>query len=343
MENKVETMRVAGEQKTMTDYNVIKLAPEGLRYGKGGISVEKRLADPEDDLTPEIMGLVEEEISSGPILIPISRDKAGRTLTDDGCGDGRAVNRIMRGVEFLKKSYNRAKVFGGGLTMGVAAEIGLGKAKRGIKSLYKSAARAFRDKGLDYGAHTDEGSNDKKCGCGAIDNAPAIVGNVDEYREFIKENVLALGEVFGETDEPATDEVISNFIDYDRQQSNEDHSGTEVMEVVAEEEKVVKELDSKLGHREVAIVLNLMEGMTVDQEAVRRASGGVAQVFAVDVPRLYKIANRRYNDPADRKKAVLSMLVYTLSTAATLTDGTLPVYVVKQKTSDKINLSDVTF
>jgi hypothetical protein len=71
----------------------------------------------------------------------------------------------------------------------------------------------------------------------------------------------------------------------------------------------------------------------VDQRLIRDKTGNVAQVFGVDIPRLVKIADRRYENDDDKKAAFASMLVYTLSTATTLTDGTLPVYGVRPATS----------
>jgi hypothetical protein len=325
-----------GEQKKAKLYEVDILAPEGLGYGEGPISVDKRLEDPKDPLTPQVMQTVDSEIRSGEILIPIDRDDSGQLITDDGCGDGRGVNVVMRGMDVLKKSLNRAKVFGGGLTMGVAARIGLGRAKDRLKEEYSQEADAFKHYGIDYGAHIDENFGDIDSGCGAIDKAPLNIANAVKYRSQIEQTVEAVsGHVFGGFGEGMKDVlsgVFDNYEQYLKEQPNEDHAGTEIIDVAAKDSKVVKELDSKEGHREVAIVLNFVEDMTVDQRRIRDKTGNVAQVFGVDIPRLVKIADRRYENDDDKKAAFVSMLVYTLSTAVTLTDGTLPVYGVRPAT-----------
>lgn len=334
MENGASMGPYRKEQDKPTDYEAKLLSADGLGCGEGSISTKARLADPTDALTPVTMELVHDTIVNGEILVPIDKDKEGQLLTDDGCGDGRGVNRVIRGLEFLKKSFNRAKVFGGGLTMGIASRIGLGQANGSLKDLFETEAEEFRRLGIDYGAHIDENFGDKNSGCGAIDRAPDNIHNALAYKKQITETVGVLsGFVFGEEpDETTLDIVESVFKGYEQYESNfpnEDHAGAEILDVVAEKQKVVKELDSKEGHREVAIVLNLVEDMTVNQELIREVTDNVAQVFGVDVPRLLKIANRRYDNDHDRKAAFISMLVYTLSTAATLTDGSLPVYITQ--------------
>jgi hypothetical protein len=217
--------------------------------------------------------------------------------------------------------------------MGVAARIGLGKAKNRLKEEYSQEADEFKYYGIDHGAHIDENFGEKDSGCGAIDKAPLNVANAIKYREQIEQTVEAVsGHVFGGFDvdmKGVLSGVFENYEQYHNEQPNEDHAGSEIIDVAAEDEKVVKELDSKEGHREVAIVLNFVENMTVNQQLIREKTKNIAQVFGVDIPRLFKIANRRYENDEDRKTAFVSMLVYTLSTAATLTDGTLPVYAVR--------------
>ncbi|HEX5456567.1 MAG TPA: hypothetical protein VFW77_04335 [Candidatus Saccharimonadales bacterium] len=325
---------VVSEQETkVIEIEVDVLAPEGLRYGEGPISVDKRLEDPKDPLNPKIMGVVDDEVRNGPILVPIDRDSNGQLITDDGCGDGRGVNMVMRGMDVLKKSLNRAKVFGGGLTMGVVARIGLGRAKGRLRDIYSTETDEFKHYGIDYGAHIDENFGEKNSGCGAIDKAPLNIANAVKYKSQIAQTVEAVSvHAFGGFSEEMRsilNGVFSNYEQYQKEQSNEDHAGSEIIDVAAGAKKVVKELDSKEGHREVAIVLNFVENMTVDQRLIREKTNNVAQVFGVDIPRLVKIANRRYENDKDRKAAFVSMLVYTLSTAVTLTDGTLPVYGIR--------------
>lgn len=101
------------------------------------------------------------------------------------------------------------------------------------------------------------------------------------------------------------------------------------MGLVSKIGKVVKDLADD--HLERRIVLNTIPGYTVNQELVRRATGGRVQVFATDLPRLQQIAEKLYDNPEDQRKAFLSQVIYTLGVAATLTKGDLPVYVIESE------------
>ncbi len=314
------------EQDKTSEYKVTCLLPEGLGYGEGSISVEQRLNDPNDPLTSEIIDKVDTIIAGGEILV-------ARQGSDDGCPDGRRAGRFMKGLKFLEHAYNRVKTFGGGLTQSVASQVGLGRAKSGLRKLFKSEADELEKAGIDYGAHTHKNASGDESGCGAIDQAPLIVSNVGVFRKQIKQTIGGLKDLLGRNGVDASDEnsneVLDNFEDYAKEHPNDDYTGRSVIENVLEKERVVAELEDD--HLEVAIVINLVEGMTVDQELIRSVTEDVAQVFPIDLPRKMEIADKRYDDEDDsvKSKAVLSMLAYALSTSATLTDGTLRVYVIE--------------
>jgi hypothetical protein len=142
------------------------------------------------------------------------------------------------------------------------------------------------------------------------------------YEKGIKAAVAALGQ-----DDEGLDEVVANFGTYAEEINDEPYSGKEVIGEVLDCGKVVKELAGL--HKEAFIVLNTVRDHTVDQQAVREAAGNKLDVFAVDVWRMEDYAEELYDDPAEQRRAFLSELVYTLSTAGVLTKGDLPVYVVK--------------
>lgn len=130
----------------------------GLGYGEGQISVKDRLDDPEDKLDESVLSKVEEAICSPRILVPVEAD-------DDGCGDGRRASIIRRGSEILKRSLHRAKVFGAGLMMAVSAQIGLGEAKgASLTQTFTDTAELAKERGLNYGAHTDDHAHGPNCG-----------------------------------------------------------------------------------------------------------------------------------------------------------------------------------
>lgn len=318
---------VSERELIMRDLTVTKIA-EGLGWGVGKISVKDRLDDPADPLTPEILQKTERIIDSDDILVPVDTDDDGQPVEDDGCGDGRPVKRIFRGLKQLKRSLHRVKVFGGGATMTAAAEIGLGHASDNkLGQVFSQAISKLKSLDIHFGAHTDAHAEGKDGGCGAIDNAPQIVANSVKFEDNIRSAINLLNE--DEFDENDLDAVFGSFSNYSKEAQSDDYSGRQVLEEILEKNKVVKELHED--HYEVAIIINKVRGKTVNQGIIREISGGAAQVFAVDEWRLRDLSMKLYDMPAEQQKAYLSMLVYTLATAATLTKGDLPVFVVSKQ------------
>lgn len=311
------------EEQLMIDTLRITRLVGGLNFGEGTISKDDRLKNIDDPLEANIVDTVETVICSQEILVPVEAD-------DDGCGDGRGVGFISRGAEKLKRSLHRAKVFGGGLTMSLAARIGLRQASTdGLEMAYADTLTAATQVGLEFGAHTDDRAHGDNCGCGAIDKAPTIIANATKYREQISGAVAALSsDAVTEDQTEMLGEVFDSYEAYGQAIIDKPYKGSRIAEMISGAQKVVKQL---LGtHQETHIVINTVAGMTVDQELVRAKTDGKAQVFAVDAWRLQEIAEKLYSDGAPaQQKAYLSMLVYTLATAGTLTKGDLPVYVIQ--------------
>ena len=106
------------------------------------------------------------------------------------------------------------------------------------------------------------------------------------------------------------------------------YSGRKVIDRIVGTGKVIKKLGGD--HRERRIILNTVRGYTVNQQLIRKGTDGRAQAFAVDIPRLEDIATKLFPDDAEgSSQAYLSELIYTLSTAAVLTKGDLPVYMIQ--------------
>jgi hypothetical protein len=223
-----------------------------------------------------------------------------------------------------KASLLRSKVFGGGLTMGVASGIAVGDiADTALTDAFTATQQAMRGRGVDYGAHTALHTHgDTKTGCGAIDLAPQIVGAAVQYRNEIRQTVVAL---YGESAE--LDAALDNYA-VAANADNSTYDSRKVMNDIIDDGKVVKALADD--HLETRIVLNYVPGFTADQNFVREYTGSRAQVFSVDVWRMQEIAAQMYDDPADRERAFVGELIYTLATAAVLTKGDLPVYAIQQ-------------
>lgn len=316
------------EQENAPECKTIAIAPEGLGFGEGGISFLERAKTevPETELSK-----IELLIHSPVILKAVDTDKhTGEAVDDDGCGDGRGttddkgniVDVTEAGVP-RKKSLNRAKVFGGGATMAVSTLIGLGRHKSNkVEAVYSTAMQAMDEAELNYGGHSDEHASGDNSGCGAIDNAPTIINNALKYRSDIHNTVVQL--VPG-VDVQVVDGVLDNFASFAASMDSASYKGSRIMDTI-KKHKVVKKLIR--GHSEMYIVLNDIEGYTVNQHEVRHASKESVQVFAVDVWRAADIAQGLYSGEPEETQdmALISELVFTLATAATLTKGDLPVY-----------------
>lgn len=325
------------ELKDRPTAEAMLVAPHGMGFGEGAISYDKRANDevPSEELTK-----VSEMISTADILITVDTDKlTGEQLDDDGCGDGRGITNaqgeiveLTQGDKKLKKSLNRAKVFGGGATMALAAKVAVGEADVPLQQLFRQAMTDLDDHDIDYGAHSDEHAHGHKSGCGAIDNAPAIIANAAKYRDGIYATLLSLDDTI---DAHMLDDVLDNFEAYNTDVNKANYKGKDVLDDIASEEKVIKKLTSD--HYEMFIVLNDVEGYTVNQHTVRDATDENVQVFTVDMWRIANLASRLYEDEPEeiQQRAILGELVYTLATAATLTKGDLPVYRIRE-TRDKV-------
>lgn len=308
-----------GENGEMPEPNFeIVRINDGLAFGHGKISGH--------DDEPEVLARVDETIQSNEILVPISRDKEGRILEDDGCGDGREAGLIFRLQEIFKKNLNRAKVFGGASVMTMASLIGIGAAKsKSLNEVFNDAIDALTDKDVDFGAHTDEHASGENCGCGAIDHSPEAVKAAVDYEDRIREVIEGLG-----VDTTELDDVYENFRAYATELPGQPtFSGRRVMDRIIQAGKVVKRLTGH--HRERRIILNTVRGYTVNQKLIREATRGRAQAFAVDIWRLEDIAGKLFEGDAKRRsQAYLSELIYTLAVSAVLTKGDLPVYMTRE-------------
>ena len=272
---------------------------------------------------------VEEAITSGDLLVPVDSNTEGQMVDDDGCGDGRVWKRVFQGPVEKFRSLRRPKVFGGGPAMATASLIGLGEAEgKSLKTAFSAGIGLLKKSKIDFGGHTDSQSHGLNCGCGAIDKAPAVIANIVKYADHIKNTILGLG-----IESDRLDEIVDNYKDYAAEidENGAEYSGSVVMDEIIDSGRIVKELDGT--HNEMFIILNNVNGRTIDQDRVRELSEGDIQAFVVDVWRLKDISNRLYADESAEVKhqAFLSELFYTFGVAATLTKGDLPVYAVSQQ------------
>ena len=304
---------------SLQDLTITKVC-DGLGLGEGSISGTAVAGDAGND----VIAQVDEAITSSDILVDVSRDDDGRLVDDDGCGDGRITKAVMRGHELLHRSLNRAKVFGGGSTMAVADLIGAGTGGDTLLATFRAAINELAEKMINFGAHTAEHTaSPDKCGCGAIDEAPAAVARVVQCRDDITKQFEALG-----VSTDGLNGVLDNFSRFADKIAVQEFHGADVMQLIIDRGKIVKQLGGV--HVEARIILNYVQNKTLNQGLIHSVSNGKVDIFGVDVWRMQELAASLHpGDEAAERRAFQSMLAYTLAVAAVLTKGDLPVYAIK--------------
>lgn len=341
METSEGAFAVSEFERDKKSAEVSVLAELGLGFGnEQGISPVRHIEDGEFDqasyeATKEIL------ISDDEVYVTIS-DEAD----DDGCGDGRFTARIYKllnpetnHVQTFKRSLVRAKLFGGGLIAaasmwrmvdGVAGD----KTLDGDRSFMASK---LKDRGISYGAHTDNHAEGEACGCGAIDKYELISRNVTAYQSEILNTLPALYDASMEENSDAVTTVLEQY----ESLSSEYFAGTTgrgSMDSIEKEGAVVKELGGK--HLEGYIVINTVDNTTLDQDKLReklieQGYSPNVQVFVVDEWRGRMYANVVAEIAAEQDKdrdeaykvAYADFLIRTLAVSATLTKGDLPVLI----------------
>lgn len=296
-------------------FEILRIA-DGLGFGEGDISGTAG--------DPEMLSRLDDAIYNSPeIIVPID-EVDGKQIEDDGCADGRSVVLVITKDKVFKRSLNRAKVLGGGLTMTAASLIGTGKRSgQGLLDVYRESIGLLSERGIDFGAHTADHAIGDKSGCGAIDEAPRSISASVKYADSIKTAIESLGE-----DTDGIDEVLARFDEMDQHSAEAQFSGREVLREVVDAGKVVKQLGGS--HREKRIIVNYCRNHTVNQDLARKATHGKGQVFAIDAWRIEDLALRLFpGQPELQRKAVLSELIYSFATAAVLTRGDLPVDIIR--------------
>ncbi len=323
------------------------IAPEGLGFGEGGISVKSQIE--QGILKPETPTHIYEFLTND------SRAFKPIETQDDGCGDGRPWRKVVQKIRdengeyslrFSDTSKYRAKVFGGGLVTASS----MWRAIQGTPSNSDTVgndrtfmASKLAERNIIHGAHTDDHAEGESCGCGAIDKYPAISENALKYREQITATLELLYGAEFEENQHHIDKAFAVYSDIVQSQNYfSDASGKLSMEVILDSGAVVKELSGH--HIEETIVINDVEGTTLDQrlftETIKNNSGKekprIVQAFSVDIWRGKQLAKQvaeiateheaSMDVEAVEKLAYADFLIRTLAVAATLTAGDLPVF-----------------
>lgn len=319
------------EIQTMPEILVETIAPEGLGYGKGDISVARRREA--GDLPASIEKTVEAEVRNPERHVAVE-------FNDDGCGDGRYTARLyllelLRNViseTELKRNGIRAKIFGGGLIVGWIA----GRALSGrisetdsVAADRQAVANKLEEAKIKFGGHTSDHASPGKTGCGAIDHAPEIIASAVDFAEKIKENVAFLRpDIFTEDRFAKVMEVFSSIEESSTYFG--DGSIEETRKIFARSKAIIKELRGD--HSEIRFVRNEVPGTTLDQASIVMMTNDIGEIFVDDAWRRDMYAEALGGkDEESVAIAAIATEVWTLAVAATLTDGTLPVDRVRMR------------
>lgn len=321
------------------------MSPNGLGFGDGHISVNKRIKS--GGLHSEAVRIAHDIIMNHPAVFAAVDEDAN----DDGCGDGRPTARIFRLIEtaagsvktYFNTSRKRAKVFGGGLVTAsgmwrsVAGPPNKGETILGDR---RFIAEELRKHGIEFGAHTDSSAVGDISGCGAIDNYADIMQHVVRYETQIADVLRAMYREEYQENEASITTVLARYramSEYQQYFSND--SGVDTIDLILKSGAVIKELVNN--HQEVFIILNDVDGTTFDQslfnEQLKRAGvSDTIQAFVVDTWRGRMYANaiatiaREYLSGSDldsaQREAYADFLIRTVAVSATLTQNDLPIY-----------------
>ena len=354
-----EDLRMHHETESVRSTEIHVIAPDGLGYGDGSISVKNQIES--GKLTTEALHIAIDVVRMAPTVFTKIDDDA----RDDGCGDGRPAGSFFKYIKSMgekvredySKSRRRAKVFGGGLIVASSMNRVLAGQPMNNETVYsdrEQAAELLQKLGIEFGAHTDTSADGETCGCGAIDKYPAITANVLKYRSNITTTLEALyGDTF-EENLPAIETVFSFYetLLSDHPEYFNDASGKKTMKLIEESGSVIKVLTDE--HQEGLIVANDIDGTTFDQrefdKILKEQLGEDSvqiQVFTFDTwrGRMYAEAvvdSLALEDDNDRMMAVRVayadfLIRSTVAVAATLTPGDQPV--IGRVYSDKQNVS----
>lgn len=334
------------EKEHTTQVEVIALGVMGYGNAESSISREKQLASAE--LSQEVDNFSQELIHTGEALVDVND-------IDDGCIDGRETFElyVTEGGDFYLKradedrNHERAKVAGGGYITSQAMRLGVGQKGSLIDEDIAKLGSDLAEKGVYCGAHTGAHKHGEGTDCGANDKLPLILHNALAYKEQVEGSTKVLIETAGLEFNPETFETVlanweATLADDVYFEASTGASRLQrilatqaaASEVSGERKPVAvtKHLDGD--HNEDYIIVNYIKGKTFSQgilaEKLRaefpdKEDKNLAQAFVVDAWRIVELAQAAVSEE-DFEAALYAGVLYQVATAATLTDGSLPMF-----------------
>ena len=335
------------EKEPNMQLSITELSPMGYGNPDSTISYDKQRESGE--LRPLVDESAQEFIRSKEGMVPV-REK------DDGCIDGRPTESLYltENGELTTKTANsenheRAKVAGGGYITSQAMLLGIGVRVENVDKDLADLGAKLAEKGVYCGAHTGSHKHGDGTDCGANDKEGLILENGLKFKEEIKATAKALIETAGLTfNETTFESVIENWSNALKDENYfKDSTGQSRLNAILATQEAVKESEGSErplavtkhlsgDHNEDYIVINFVEGTTFSQTAFANNLQEefpdydykhLAQAFVVDAWRVVELAQAVAPEESF-EAALYAGVMYQVSTAATLTDGSLKIFAV---------------
>jgi hypothetical protein len=181
--------------------------------------------------------------------------------------------------------------------------------------------------GLTPGDHNDDhiypGSGEMSMfvGCGALDRLEEILEKMRDPRAYKQLKGICKTLLGAEYDQAVFDEVVSkisgvgSYLNPDYRDESINTLGDENVEQLTGP------------HNEVALVVNTVEGTTLDRDNLSNHYGNKLQVFNYDAWRTKQIAEKLYKDKLSQQRLIITRAMFAVATAMVLTDGTVDLIV----------------
>jgi len=349
----MEQKEMSNETLREKEFEAIEIMPNGFGYGDSdsSISYEKQK---NKEFFEALDARSREIIANGEALVDI-------TALDDGCVDGRQtvgiVVRTEDGQEVLPihvPNKERPKLAGGGYITAFTMRIGVGYIGADANTDLKDTGLALASKKIVAGAHIASSHNhipgDVSTGCKANDEVDIAMDNASDASKFEAEIIETTDSLLKAASVELEDgnlERITN--NWRKALNNEEYfknsTGKSRLDVIfATQEAVNEASDSEdqiavtkelIGeHNEWYFVINLIPGKTFSQAKMLKLlqadfpdldPNDLPQAFVVDVPRIVELAGGAVDDE-ELSSAIAAGVMYQVSIASEITDGTLPVY-----------------
>jgi hypothetical protein len=336
----------SGEKEQLMNVSILG----SLKYGKGAISSQAFERDAQMKL---VMARAAELIINGECLVSVEEQ-------DDGCGDGRPADEVTfydgsletRPITPQSPVHERAKVFGGGYIISHVMDLALGRRGARLDDDLRRGVEELSDKGIFCGFHTGQHQHGDAVDCGANDREMEILTNAldPDLLAKITDTTRLLADQMNQTFDDAVFErvfgqlatALTNPAYFAASTGRSRFQTiTEALEVAQDDRgdyshplAVNKNLAGD--HHEAFIMLNFGRGTTFSQHKFRDnlaadfpavPPANLPQVFTTDFARIAEIARAKTDNDADYQTALAAGLIYSVATAATLTDGSLLMFI----------------